>query len=137
MIELKEDDPDAVEAVLKWIYTKNDNTGQDQNWRLQHEISQAASKYLLPILAGIASHKYKQHVNSVSDPQEVFETIQHVRANVTEKPILELADAIETKYLLQLMKVQDFRQLISQDQSRMWKYLDHFTDTLLRIKSFR
>ena len=89
MVELKEDDPDAVEHVLRYIYSGRHNTDRDGEWQLQLEIAKAAQKvhpslrgllyqrltrnqYLLPNLATAAVTKYKNVASKVVAPEEVF-----------------------------------------------------------------
>ena len=39
-----------------------------------------------------------------------------------------MAQDLETKHLLPLLKVPDYRELIDQDKSIMWNYIDQFRD---------
>ncbi|KXT07708.1 hypothetical protein AC578_10174 [Pseudocercospora eumusae] len=127
-IELKGDHPDALEAILEYLYTKQHDHGRDDDWALQLEIGKTAEKYLLPDLATAANRKYVSHASATVEPQAVFDTIMHIREHAFSDKDLKVADDLETKHLLALMKVNDFRQLISKDQTRMWKYLDQFTN---------
>ncbi|KAF7195228.1 hypothetical protein HII31_03434 [Pseudocercospora fuligena] len=129
-IELKGDHPDAAEAILRYLYTKDDNNNQDHEWALQLEISKTAEKYLLPDLAAIANKKFISHASVIKEPQAVFDAIMHIREHAFSDQDLAVASELEKKHLLALMKVDDFRQLISKDQSLMWKYLDQFADTI-------
>lgn len=44
MVELKEDDPDAVEYLLRYIYSGQSQTDEDDNWQLQLEVAKTAQK---------------------------------------------------------------------------------------------
>ncbi|EME79247.1 uncharacterized protein MYCFIDRAFT_204749 [Pseudocercospora fijiensis CIRAD86] len=127
-IELKGDHPDAVEAILKYLYTKQDNNDQDHEWTLQLEIAKTAEKYLLPGVAAIANQKFVSHASVIAEPQAVFDAIMHIREHAFSEKDLAVASELEKKHIFALMKVNDFRQLISKDQSLMWKYIDQFAE---------
>ncbi|KAF2207559.1 hypothetical protein CERZMDRAFT_102242 [Cercospora zeae-maydis SCOH1-5] len=49
VIELKDDDPDALEHVLRYMYSGKHGTDQDDNWELQLQIANSAHKASLPL----------------------------------------------------------------------------------------
>lgn len=145
MVELKEDDPDAVEYILRYMYSGQSQTDEDDNWQLQLEIAKTAQKvcivihaehgttltsnqYLLLDLAAIAKEKFMKVASAVIEPEDVFATITHIRQNTLESDHLNVAQQLETKHLLPLLKVPGYRDVIDQDKSLMWNYLDQFRD---------
>ncbi|KAL9533272.1 hypothetical protein SMMN14_02215 [Sphaerulina musiva] len=128
VIELKEDNPDAVEYLLRYIYSGQSQTDEDDNWQLQLEVAKTAQKYLLLDLAAIAKEKFMKVANAVIEPEDVFATITHIRQNTLESDHLNVAQQLETKHLLPLLKVPGYRDVIDQDKSLMWNYLDQFRD---------
>lgn len=145
MVELKEDDPDAVEYVLRYIYSGQSQTDEDGNWQLQLEVAKTAQKvcivihaehgkiltsnqYLLLDLAAIANEKFMRVASAVIEPEAVFATITQIRQNTLESDHLNVAQQLETKHLLPLLKVPGYRDVIDQDKSIMWNHLDQFRD---------
>lgn len=145
MIELKEDNPDAVEYILRYIYSSR--TDKNDNWQLQLEVAKTARKvciiihaehgktltsnqYLLLDLAAIAKRNFMTVASAVIEPEDVFATITHIRQNTLESDHLEVAQELETKHLLALLKVPGYRDVIDQDKSIMWNHLDQFRDVV-------
>lgn len=129
IIELKEDHPDAVYQLLRFIYTGNDNCGdRETDYALQLEISKVAQKYLYPDLYAKAAKKFCTLFTAINEPTKVFDAITHVRAVSEDDTILQIADEIQQRHILPLMKVPGFRSQIDQDKDLMWKHLDDFTD---------
>ena len=56
--------------------------------------------------------------------------MMHIRQSTLDTDHLQVAQELETKHLLPLLKVTEYRQLIDQDKSIMWNYIDQFTDLL-------
>lgn len=132
VIELKEDDPDAVEYLLRYLYSGQSRTEQDNNWQLQLEVAKTAQKYLILDLAAIAKKKFVEVASATIKPEEVFATITHIQENTSEADYLKVAQQLETKHLLPLLKVPGYRDVIDQDKSVMWNHLDRLRDSLSR-----
>ncbi|GIZ36648.1 hypothetical protein CKM354_000011700 [Cercospora kikuchii] len=131
VIQLRDDDPDAVEHVLRYIYTAEHKSDQDENWKLQLQITNSAHKYLLHDLANAAMKKFKRVASSETDPAEVFETMMHIRQNTLLPEALEVAEHLETIHLHSLLKVPAYRKLVEQDRDKVWELLDQFNDVLV------
>jgi hypothetical protein len=67
-------------------------------------------------------------LTAINEPTAVFDAITHVRAVSENDTVLQIADEIEQRLILPLMKVPGFRSQIDQDKDIMWKHLDDFTD---------
>lgn len=147
MVELKEDDPDAVEYLLRYIYSGQSQTDEDDNWQLQLEVAKTAQKvciviraehgkhltsyqYLLLDLAAIAKGKFMKVASAVIRPEDVFATITHIRQNTLESDHLDVAQQLETKHLVALLKLPSYRAVIDQDKSMIWNHLDQLLDFL-------
>lgn len=124
MIELKEDHPDAVFQLLRYIYTQEDRIEKDDDWRLQLEISKVAQKYLCPRLRNAALRKFRDQVIKIVDPTEVYRAIFHIRSVSDDEDVLKWATALHDRYLLALLKHLDYRECLEQDMAAMWKALD-------------
>ncbi|KAI5358263.1 Putative ankyrin repeat and BTB/POZ domain-containing protein [Septoria linicola] len=107
VVELEEDHLDAVEHILRYIYSQTHNTDQDNEWKLQLEVAKAAEKYLLFKLAEAASLKFK---------------------NAFETDFLQIAQDLESIHLLDLLKLHGYRELVNRDKMLMWSYLDQVRD---------
>ncbi|KAM3423976.1 hypothetical protein BST61_g1369 [Cercospora zeina] len=130
-IELKDDDPDALEHVLRYMYSGKHGTDQDNNWKLQLQIANSAHKYLLNDLANAAMKKFKRTASGTSSPKDVFETMVHIRKRTLLPDALEVAEHLETIHLHGLLKEPAYREHIEQDRGLVWNYLDQFNDTLV------
>ncbi|PPJ58315.1 hypothetical protein CBER1_04504 [Cercospora berteroae] len=130
VVELRDDDPDAVEHVLLYIYT-GCPSGQDENWKLQLQIANSAHKYLLTDLAKTAMNKFIQTASAISPPEKIFEAIMHIRKSTLLPEALEVAKSLETQHVHKLLKVRPYRELVDKDSTLIWKYLDQFNDALV------
>ncbi|CAK1360790.1 unnamed protein product [Cercospora beticola] len=134
VIELKEDDPDAVEHVLRYLYSGNHHTDQDSNWKLQLQIANAAQKYLVTDLAKAATEKFTKGATATSRTEDVFETIMHIRQNTLLPNVIQQAQDLESTFLRDLLRLPAFRELVEKDRTLVWKYLDRLNDTLTKVE---
>lgn len=146
VIELRDDDPDAVEHILRYIYTGKHLTDQDREWKLQLQIANSAHKasspplwilaqltliqYLLTDLANAALGKFKTIASGKTDPPEVFGTMMHIPKHTLLPEALDVAKHLESTHRHSLLKVPAYRELVDEDNTLLWKYLDQFNDAL-------
>lgn len=137
-IELKEDDPDAVFHLLRYIYTKQDNCGdRETDYALQLEIAKVAQKYLHPTLHTLADNKFRRLFSAITHPAEIFDAIAHLREASDDTKPLKIADSLEERQTLALLKVPGFRERVEQDKDAMWKYLDEYADFKAGLEEMR
>ncbi|WPB00951.1 uncharacterized protein RHO25_005571 [Cercospora beticola] len=119
-IELKEDDPDAVEFILEYLYSfdSDEDAARNEDWKLQLQ-------YLLNDLADDALHLVRDITSDIHDTREAFDTIMHIRKSTLLPKALKVADRIEQKHLHNLLNLEAYREVVDQDRTLLWKHLDH------------
>ncbi|KAK6422010.1 hypothetical protein LTR95_016732 [Oleoguttula sp. CCFEE 5521] len=70
-VELKDDDPDALEALLSHIYLRDYDMGSTQPWRFYLALAIVAQKHLLPDLADIAVVRFRVAALDIEDMSEL------------------------------------------------------------------
>lgn len=114
--------------LLRFVYTQQQHSKWDRNWRLQLEISKTAQKYLYPALYRLAMSKSTALVTRLSDASTVFEIITYIRDNSEDATVLRTAETLQTRHFLALMKDDKYKAWISEDKTVMWKCVDQLTD---------
>lgn len=124
VIELFDDDPDAVEAVLKHIYTDETDCSRSDDWLHQLHVCQAADKYLLPKLSSAAFTRFKQATDDLKDMSSVLEAIQTIRDISNDEEHTKIADSLEARHQSALLRHDDYRSIVENDKALMWKHMD-------------
>lgn len=127
LIVLKEDEPDAVEHVLRHLY--GCTLPQDNKpWRLWLALVAAADKYLEPELSSAAGERLMhkaQTLESLKYTNHVFDIIQELKANMAHhQSLLDFAEQLRKKHLEYLLKDKRYRELLVSDPALMLAQLD-------------
>jgi hypothetical protein len=133
VVELKGDEPDAVAAIILYMYTNRHDNLRDDDWRFQLEVGKTADKYDLPVLSKAAYGKYNKYAAGLLDPEEVFSAIMHIRENAITPETLAIAEQLEKQHILALLKTPSFRTHTTQDTASMWKHMDMLVDFKLSL----
>ena len=128
-IELKEDDPDAVEAMLRHLYgfkySEIESTlkkGCDINFHIN--VIVAAQKYLLPTLLFAAQEALVREISNVESlckdtgiGKEVLKAVQLLMdSQVFYTGFAAMAERLKTKHMAALFKIKDFRTSLETDE---------------------
>jgi len=136
-IELKEDDPDALEGVLRYIYGCEVDDWDPKPWRYWLDLVETADKYLEPKLSKTAAERFEISALSLQEMEveaicEVLQTLQD-----TERYELFESFAIDlTVRHLQLLDDEQFRAQVYSSKPVMCKLIERlsFAAKLVPVK---
>lgn len=130
-IELKDDNPDALWAMLRYIYTDDyvPTTKIAPEWLFHLNVSSTAKKYLVSALDQKAFEEFKRLIGELTDVEDIFKALQILSDYGDHREdVEEVRLELREKHILSLLKLPAFRDILSEDKELMWKYLDHFSN---------
>lgn len=126
-VELKDDDPTALEHVLRYLYGLG--LPVSDHWKFWMNLHVTADKYLIPKLSAVASDKFYAVARTCNEADDVFDIIEACRNELNHNDVfIELADELREKHLITLLGNDRFRaQLDSGGKEALWQQLDELT----------
>lgn len=132
MIELKDDDPDAVEVLLHWLYHGDYNSiisghlaNREPTWRFHLSIALAADKYLCPGLEKAAVFALSEHLRSTkSSTEEAAHMLEVVHEMDVTPSVAAMAEQVRKRMLTDLLKNPRFRALLDRNSELRWKIME-------------
>jgi hypothetical protein len=126
-VELKDDDPTALEHVLRYLYGLG--LPVSDHWKFWMNLHVTADKYLIPKLSAVASDKFCAVARTCNEADDVFDIIETCRNELNHNDVfIELADELREKHLITLLGNDRFRaQLDSGGKEALWQQLDELT----------
>ena len=127
VIELKDDDPDALEAVLRYIYTsKYVKRGyKSDDWRFHLSVSEVADKYLVKTLAEQAFDKFGLVVSNLTDIERVAEMVKVLPTiNYRSTELLAIVQQLQDKHFVDLLKQPEYRAMLAADSTLMLSHIE-------------
>jgi hypothetical protein len=127
VIELKDDDPTALEHVLRYLYGLA--LPESDKWRFWTNIYVTADKYLIPRLSAVASSKICSIAEACTSIDDIFDIMEVIRTDLRPNATLaKLSATLREKHLRKLLGNQRFRaQLDSRGKDAIWKQIDELT----------
>lgn len=125
MIELMEDDPEALKFVIRHLYgfskVSFDNfPAIDESWRFWLALHTTADKYLEPDLSEQALKEFRTLARFQTDPNEVASIIRVVKTEMDHNgPLADIATAMLKKHLGPLLEYEDFREWLGGEKNMM------------------
>ena len=126
VIELKDDDPDAVDTMLRYLYNfpYPKSTADSPKFHINNFI--AARKYLLtelePIaLAGVRSsiESVQAEYNNTKDITAIFELFQLLSSHREQhKDFSDMVYLLATMYLGGIFAIPEFRRMLEKDENK-------------------
>jgi hypothetical protein len=127
---LKEDDPDALDCVLRYIYRIPPELPSIKAgtwwvpWRFWLNVYITADKYLEPKLSKKVCGFIYRGAQFSSNLEEIIDTIQALRTeNRHNKTLVELADMISTYHLKPLLRNKRYRLMLDGDKNLLWSHV--------------
>jgi hypothetical protein len=134
VIKLEEDDPDAIDTILRYIYkipVAPRHSSSDENpWRYWLDVYTTADKYLVPALSEHACKyffDFARAERSLNEIADIIETL-HTEMNHDNK-IFKLAAELRKKHLRRLLQNKRYRETVQDDQALMWEHVDQLLRT--------
>ncbi|KAH9826120.1 Broad-Complex, Tramtrack and Bric a brac [Teratosphaeria destructans] len=134
VIELKDDTVDALDAVLRYIYTgkycseEDGEEYQKRSWEFNIDVSITANKYMIDTLSKIAWEECKSLINRLTDVQEVFDALEKMpEYEGYDASFSEIAANLREKHLKSLLKLPAFRAQMETNTEDMWKMIERLS----------
>jgi hypothetical protein len=128
MIELKDDDPDALTSVLRYIYKLLviPDSDSDVAWRTWLNIRVTADKYLEPQLSEEADKKYREAALSCISADDIFDVLETIWSEMShDESLAALGEDIRRNNLGKLLKNARFREHLDRGgKEALWAQLD-------------
>jgi hypothetical protein len=125
LVVLKDDDPDAMEQVLRHLYGCALPAASAKEWTFWHLVVTAADKYLEPALSDSASSRLMEAAEMQNDSDTVFDIIQEIKASMSHhESLLGFAEQLRVKNLKDLLQNARYRAFLTSDPELMLAQLD-------------
>lgn len=132
MIELKEDDPDAMEEAIRHLYGCGLPGASRKPWCLWFNLVTTADKYLEPELSKSAESQLRKVAGSCDDTDTVLDIFQSIKSDMSHRESLsKFADSLRKKNLSKLQKNQRYRGLLFNNRDLLESHFDAFHQIML------
>lgn len=121
-MELNDDDADALEALLRFLYT-GDYDHKSKGWIDHLKVAMTSDKYLLPELEQLAVASLATETSKLGNVDQVFEVISAIRTTNVKDNIAQLRRDLEKKHLKGLIGLSAYREIVEDDKDGMWDLL--------------
>lgn len=116
MIELKDDNADATEQVLRHLYGFELPRHSERSWRFWLDLMITANKYLEPQLSTSAERKFRAVAEDSLDADAVLDVYQSIKSDLAHHDgLIEFAETLRKDNLLKLQKNKRYQGLLSDD----------------------
>lgn len=126
MLELKHDDPDALEHFLQHIYKITPSLRHDvKTWRLWLNVHLRADKYLESDLSTIARDEFTRVAHSQRDTNEIFDIIGAINEDMKhDEGFLQLAHSLREFNIEALLQNERVCKKVDEDKEWRWEIID-------------
>ena len=125
VIELHDDVPYAVEAMVRWLYTGRMRASGEKNnytWHFYFDLMQVADKYLLTELASEALDMFDTKARGLHEPREVLEIIDAIRSDGNAGDLDHMATDLECRHFQSLVGIPAyFESLTPERLQELWR----------------
>jgi hypothetical protein len=130
-IELKDDNPDVLDLVLRYIYTiqpcvvRSSELADQTPWRFWLDVHITADKYLIPQLSQQAYERFFDVARSRSDLDEIIDIIETLTTELShDDGLVKLADELREANLKRLLQSARYREKLDSDKALLWAHVD-------------
>ena len=126
VIELQDDDPDAVEAILRFIYTGGYRVADRWEDAVFHlNVSVAANKYFLDDLNITAHMNFLATAKAVTEVAKIVAIMDYLQTNFPhDENLLPFAEHLRKANLNKLVNDSAYRSRLDQNKDLLWKHFD-------------
>jgi len=128
LIELKDDDPDALTSVLRYIYKlpvipNSEEVVSWESWRTWLLIRVTADKYLEPKLAEMADATFREAALACTNPNNIFDILETIWTTMEhDEALLAFAHTLRKANLGKLLKNVRFQEYCERRGTRgLWE----------------
>jgi hypothetical protein len=126
VLELKHDDPDALEQVLRHIYRIPPwKLPEVKSWRHWLNVHLTADKYLEPELSVIARDEFTRMAYSQRDANEIFDIIETINDEVNHnEDFVRVAYSLRECHIEKLLENDRVCKKVDEDKTWRWEIID-------------
>lgn len=125
MIELKEDDPEALDVVLRHLYKLPPPVRYWRPWRFWLDVYTTADKYLVADLRKEAFESLSVTVKAWKDIDQVVDIVGTLKYEMNhDKECVALGEAVRKDRLKKLLQNERYREQLDQDSELVWAHVD-------------
>lgn len=126
VIKLEEDNPDAMEAVLRHIYgCPLPTVGKEPDWRFWLDLAITANKYLEPELTDKSRLIFSNIVMKIQEADDIFNVMQMIWREAGHiNCLLEVANQLRRMNIMELQKNERYRERLLSDREFMIAHLN-------------
>lgn len=124
------DDPDAADAVLRYIYGQGYVVPESSQtpWHFHLNLRATADKYLLPSLSKEADSCFRSAVGTEKDVDQIHNILQAIFQDFThDDDLMKLAENLRKKHLSKLIRHPPYRAYLKTDLSLLWSHFDELS----------
>lgn len=130
-IELKDDNPDALDLVLRYIYTiqpcvvRSSELAQQAPWRFWLDVHTTADKCLIPQLSKQAYKRFFDVARSRSILDEIIDIIETLTTELShDDGLVKLLDELREAKMKRLLQSARYREKLESDKALLWEHVD-------------
>lgn len=126
MLELKHDDPDALEHVLHHIYKIHPWRLDIMSWHHWLNVHQTADKYLEFTLSALARNEFSRIAYSQQDSNEIFDIIETINGGEVKDDdgFIQLARSLRENNVEALLQNDRVCKKVDEDRSWRWDMIN-------------
>lgn len=130
-IELKDDNPTALEGLIRWLYTLPVVVRNHEPWAFWLAVRITADKYLASDLSKKAFENFWYATLEIKTAEKIFEILETIERDMGHDAMLvEAAGRLRRRWLHSLLKLPAFRARLVDDTDLMLDLLEHLSGKL-------
>jgi hypothetical protein len=129
LITLEDDDPNAMDAVLRHIYKApigpRHSQSNEKHWQFWLKVYITADKYLVPALSEQAYTEFYTYAKTAWDLDTVVQIIETLTIETSHNhKLVALATELRQVHFRQLLRSQQYRETLEEDKALLWEHVD-------------
>nr|OQO17401.1 hypothetical protein B0A51_15854 [Rachicladosporium sp. CCFEE 5018] len=134
-IELKDDDPEALEALLEYLYQIEYDSSHDKSWRFYLALGTAADKYLLLALKDEAFQRLEYVISNLKKTPELVAVLQVLDSDYKQDArMTRIRNNIHIDNLDELLECFNYRTYLKEHPKLLWRDLCYSRHQLGMVK---
>ncbi|KAK6439941.1 hypothetical protein LTR95_003837 [Oleoguttula sp. CCFEE 5521] len=134
-VELKDDDPDALEALLLHLYQQDFDPDVSKSWRFYLDLRAAADKYLLPRLGQTANSRFQRAATRIKDTSEIVIILRALDSELSRhEGLTHYRNTLRRANFEPLLQCAEYRAYVDENTALLWRDLDDLRSDMAALK---
>lgn len=130
-IELKDDNPTALEALIRWLYTLPVVVRNHEPCAFWLSVRLTADKYLASDLSQKAFDNFWHAVSDIGAAGEILKIIDTIERDMShDELVMDAAARLRKRWLRPLLRFPAFRDQLREDTDLMLELLEHASSSI-------